>query len=358
MGTPAEVKKARSNAKRDQDSRRVNQSELNKDPKKMVVPKGILILLCLLFLESVLSEFDASCPCIGYEPLVLGVRDEQLSVSSWHWAHNKSCIKSSVLKGWAAADLDQTPWVEVDLRENKLLGGVVTWPRGEYKIQYVKTFSIQYRADGQSVLEPYMESGNIATFVGNENKQDIVLNGFHEKIFARHVRLNVLTFSGHPTMRLEILGCMKRVLPYVNNEYTSPALCDTSAEKCIRIRNNRIRVQWKGIVSALNSTNLVLSGKFMICNFPSTIVGIEQESTGCKVGYEQCKIEDANEDGKCQVWCHLKKWQVGQPFNLLILVTGDESTELCSVETDLHLWSPGRSVITDWDSFIQRIKQV
>ncbi|ELT87554.1 hypothetical protein CAPTEDRAFT_213498 [Capitella teleta] len=159
-------------------------------------------------------------------------------------------------------------------------------------------------------------------------------------------------------MRLEILGCTKPVLPYVNKEYTSPALCDTSAEKCIRIKNSRIRVQWKGMVSAFNSTNLVLSGKSMICNFPSTIVGIERQSTGCEVGYEQCKIEVANKDSKCQVRCHLKEWQVGQPFNLLILVTGDESTELCSIETDLDLWSPGRSVITDWDTFIQKIKQV
>ncbi|ELT89572.1 hypothetical protein CAPTEDRAFT_171977 [Capitella teleta] len=272
------------------------------------------------------------------------------------------CVIISVSLGWVAENSDQTPWVEIDLLEDKLIGGVVTWPRGDgYKEhQYVKTFNIQYRAEGEAIFEYYMESGNIvvSTFVGNENVQDIVLNGFPEKIIARHVRLNILTFNNNPTMRLEILGCTKLVLPYVHNEYTSPALCDTATDKCIRLNNNRIRVQWKGMVSALNSTNLVLSGKFLICNFRSTIVGIEKESTGCEVGYDLCKIEDANEDGKCQVWCHLREWQVGQPFNLLILVTGDDSTELCSAETDLHLWSPGRSVITDWDSFIQRIKQV
>ncbi|ELU00999.1 hypothetical protein CAPTEDRAFT_88265, partial [Capitella teleta] len=112
---------------------------------------------------------------------------------------------------WVAENSDQTPWVEIDLLEDKLIGGVVTWPRGDgYKEhQYVKTFNIQYRAEGEAIFEYYMESGNIvvSTFVGNENVQDIVLNGFPEKIIARHVRLNILTFNNNPTIRLEILGC-------------------------------------------------------------------------------------------------------------------------------------------------------
>ncbi|ELU09711.1 hypothetical protein CAPTEDRAFT_88185, partial [Capitella teleta] len=109
---------------------------------------------------------------------------------------------------WAAHANDQTPWVEVDLLGDKLIGGVVTWPRsdGYSEHQYVKTFNIQYRAEGETGFEYYMDSGNI-TFVGSENVQDIVLNGFPKKIIARHVRLNVLTFHNHPTMRLEILGC-------------------------------------------------------------------------------------------------------------------------------------------------------
>ncbi|ELU10609.1 hypothetical protein CAPTEDRAFT_191103 [Capitella teleta] len=316
----------------------------------MVASKRIQILLCIIFLKRVLSEYDAPCPCSGFEPLVIDVQNSQISVSSWRGNHYKQNIKWTaacaedarnewmqevntpdidlanftfdplslfeVLRGWYGNG--QAPWVEVDLLGDKLIGGVVTWPRGDgYKThQYVKTFNIQYRAGGEAGFEYYMESGNVVTFVGSENVQDIVLNGFPKKIIARHVRLNVITFHNEPIIRLEILGCTKRVLPYVNNEYTSPALCDTSAEKCIRIRNNRIRVQWKGMVSAFNSTNLVLSGKFLICNFRSTIVGIEKESTGCEVGYDLCKIEDANDDGKCQVWCHLKKWQTRSNFSI------------------------------------------
>ncbi|ELT97066.1 hypothetical protein CAPTEDRAFT_87657, partial [Capitella teleta] len=99
-------------------------------------------------------------------------------------------------------------WVEVDLLENKRIRGVITWPRGDVgPEQYVKTFNIQYRAEGEVGFEYYMESGNIVTFVGNENVEDIVLNGFPKKIIARHVRLNVLTYFNRPTMRLEILGC-------------------------------------------------------------------------------------------------------------------------------------------------------
>ncbi|ELU10865.1 hypothetical protein CAPTEDRAFT_109988 [Capitella teleta] len=139
------------------------------------------------------------------------------------------------LNGWVADDNGQTPWVEIDLIENKLIGGVVTWPRGDgYKThQYVKTFNIQYQAEGEAGFKYYMESGNIVvsiallhlhglltlylqTFVGNENVEDVVLNGFPKKIIARHVRLNVLTYFNRPTMRLEILGCEKRELSPFN----------------------------------------------------------------------------------------------------------------------------------------------
>lgn len=128
--------------------------------------------------------------------------------------------------GWAAEGDDDNPWIEVDLLENKLIGGIVTWPRADNVMDhYVKTFNIQYREEG-STWKYYQEFGStvvgvntswsvglkdvdfwIQIFTGNENLFETILNDFTERLVARYVRFNILTYYEYPTMRWELLGC-------------------------------------------------------------------------------------------------------------------------------------------------------
>ncbi|ELU17729.1 hypothetical protein CAPTEDRAFT_146150 [Capitella teleta] len=111
--------------------------------------------------------------------------------------------------GWAAEGDDDNPWIEVDLLENKLIGGIVTWPRADNVMDhYVKTFNIQYREEG-STWKYYQEFGStvVGIFTGNENLFETVLNDFTERLVARYVRFNILTYYEYPTMRWELLGC-------------------------------------------------------------------------------------------------------------------------------------------------------
>ncbi|ELT89924.1 hypothetical protein CAPTEDRAFT_217989 [Capitella teleta] len=87
-----------------------------------------------------------------------------------------------------------------------------------------------------------------------------------------------------------------------------------------------------------------------ICNNKSMSIGIEIGMIDCTVEYNMCEMNDANGDGKCHVLCELKDWQVGQPFNLLLLIKGDSDMELCAVEANLKPWKQGRNVIEDWNS--------
>ncbi|ELT90140.1 hypothetical protein CAPTEDRAFT_68275, partial [Capitella teleta] len=99
-------------------------------------------------------------------------------------------------------------WIEVDLLDNRLVGGIVTWGRGygDYD-QYAKTFKIEYRVDGSNDWTKYTDaSGRIMTFVGNEERYQPVLNDFAVTIVARYIRLYPLNWKGHPTIRWEILG--------------------------------------------------------------------------------------------------------------------------------------------------------
>ncbi|ELU06876.1 hypothetical protein CAPTEDRAFT_110129, partial [Capitella teleta] len=100
-------------------------------------------------------------------------------------------------------------WIAVDLLENKLVRGIVTWGRRYGSAQYVETFKIEYRIDGSSDWTNYTDtSGSRLTFAGNETYQP-VLNDFAESIVARYIRLYPLSWKLWPTMRWEVLGCAK-----------------------------------------------------------------------------------------------------------------------------------------------------
>ncbi|ELU09575.1 hypothetical protein CAPTEDRAFT_134778, partial [Capitella teleta] len=105
-------------------------------------------------------------------------------------------------------------WIEIDLLENKLIGGIATGARTNYPgIQYVKTYNIQHRKEGANTWVNYTDSSEkLQTFEGNHNGYETVLNELPRHIFARYVRLLPLTFQQHPTLRWELLECTKSKL--------------------------------------------------------------------------------------------------------------------------------------------------
>ncbi|ELU06584.1 hypothetical protein CAPTEDRAFT_137702, partial [Capitella teleta] len=105
---------------------------------------------------------------------------------------------------------ENNSWIEVDLLENRFVGGIVTWGRRHGSTQYVETFKIEYRIDGSSDWTKYTDiSGSLLTFAGNEDTYQPVLNDFAERIVARYIRLYPLSWEEWPTMRWELLGCAK-----------------------------------------------------------------------------------------------------------------------------------------------------
>ncbi|ELU03137.1 hypothetical protein CAPTEDRAFT_198324 [Capitella teleta] len=199
-------------------------------------------------------------------------------------------------------------------------------------------------------------------FDANTDPAIPVLNDLTGGILARYVRLLPLTYHTFPTIRWELLGCSKDIRPFVNY-HPSPAITSrvSSISNCTKVvdtANNQIRMQWNGLMTNFNTTNVILSGSSLICSRYFTRVGIVVNSTGCNTQYDMCKMEASAVDGTCLAACNLRDWQVGQPFDLLLVVTGDDA-ELCDVSIDhclvASMWPAGRSVIDDWDTFRQEI---
>ncbi|ELT92054.1 hypothetical protein CAPTEDRAFT_212946 [Capitella teleta] len=141
------------------------------------------------------------------------------------------------------------------------------------------------------------------------------------------------------------------------------ALCGLDPRKCFRWSRIPIRVQWSGFRTRKNETRLSLHGRSIACDRRYVTVGMEKNCTQCaanEIRYDLCAIEGTTEDGRCQVLCRMKESQVGQPINLTLMVNGNEDTELCAIASDasLTIGAPGRTLVHDWPSFLEKIRDV
>ncbi|ELU16466.1 hypothetical protein CAPTEDRAFT_224731 [Capitella teleta] len=259
--------------------------------------------------------------------------------------------------GWSPSESTDS-WIEVDLFTDKFIEGVVMWANaGSVDLNYQTTFNIRYRSDGSDTWVYYTDvNGNKKTFMGNQIESEVSINELQGGIVARYVRLYPLSSEGNLFIRWELLACSKYVQPFMDH-LTGPQskYFDGSTNSCLKTTdsvNNQIRMQWKGLITNYNVMNLAINGRSLICSHHFIKVGIEVNSVGCNAQYAMCKIEGSGVDGTCHAVCGLRDGQVGLPYNLLLMVTGD-GAELCDVS--MSQLPAGSIVISDWFTFLQGI---
>ncbi|ELU16096.1 hypothetical protein CAPTEDRAFT_214595 [Capitella teleta] len=278
------------------------------------------------------SATHPSCQCGGFAPLITDVDDAQVFASPHEEYHNPVRSKNSGESWWPKNNSGSfgNPWIGVDFTTNRIIAGVAT--SSSFSDDGVETFSIDYRLDGSDIWINHTDAdGNITIFLGCPDYLHATLNEFPGGIYARYVRLHVLSYRVWPKVKWELFGC---------NYCPFKASYDGSTTGCIKTTdtvNNQIRMQWKGLATVSNVMNLVLSGRSLICSNYFTKVGIEVASMGCKAEYAMCKIEGSGVNGTCHAVCGLRDGQVGQPFSLLLMVTGDDA-ELCDVSMGVSVF--------------------
>ncbi|ELU09400.1 hypothetical protein CAPTEDRAFT_201291 [Capitella teleta] len=317
-------------------------------------------------------EVPASCQCHGLEPVIAGVEDARLSASSSHRSHPAKASKKAGATWWPANSPESfnNAWIEVDLLTNRLLGGVATWGAISHQ-HYVKSYSIKYRSVGSDIWIDHTDiDGNATIFLGNDKRKQATVNEFTGGIYARYVRLYVLSYQVYPKLRWELFACnyyTQSVVDLHPGPFSASSDDITaSCIKCIDTINNQIWIEWKGLVTYSNVANLVISGKSLICSHYYTTVGIAVDSMRCNAEYALCKIEGLGVDGSCHAACKLRDGQMGQPFNLLLMVTG-EGAKVCDVSMGVGVlpvdrcdmnstqFPAGRNILSDWDAFLHEI---
>ncbi|KAK2840010.1 hypothetical protein Q5P01_013750 [Channa striata] len=148
-----------------------------------------------------------------------GVADTQLSASSvWEWSNNlgqrsewtasRARLKKAGLP-WAPSQNDHKQWLQIDLKKEKKITGIVTTGStlGEYQY-YVSAYQVLYSSDGKQ-WSNYREANSTQdkVFQGNVHYLHEVRNNFIPPIVARFVRINPTLWQQRIALKLELLGC-------------------------------------------------------------------------------------------------------------------------------------------------------
>uniref|UniRef100_A0A3P9P8C0 Contactin associated protein 2 n=1 Tax=Poecilia reticulata TaxID=8081 RepID=A0A3P9P8C0_POERE len=109
--------------------------------------------------------------------------------------------------GWSPLDTNRYQWLQVDLGSRKQVVSIAT--QGRYRSSdWTSQYQLLY-SDTANNWRPYLKDGNIWTFKGNNNSEDVVHEELQHAIVARYIRFIPLHWSqkGRIGVRLELYGC-------------------------------------------------------------------------------------------------------------------------------------------------------
>ena len=133
----------------------------------------------------------------------------------------KGCKLNKTMTGdhassWSAAGNDiENPWIQVDLGNEYWINAVSLQGRGDCN-QYVTKFRIKYSLTDENGLR------NLDVFEGNKDNTNVVKRVFKEPVLARIIRLYVMGYKEHPSLRWELHYVMDKKYGGINNCAPTP----------------------------------------------------------------------------------------------------------------------------------------
>ena len=114
---------------------------------------------------------------------------------------------------WCASQSDKNPWIQVNFGTKLLITGVSIQGRGDCN-QYITKFRVLYSNDGHNFF-------NISEFKGNTDNTTIVKKSFPIPVYATIIRIQVLEFFGHPSLRFDLHYIPNEIPDLIKNKILS-----------------------------------------------------------------------------------------------------------------------------------------
>ncbi|ELU18266.1 hypothetical protein CAPTEDRAFT_185746 [Capitella teleta] len=165
--------------------------------KVLMVGKNQGLVIALISSSS--NYRKALGQCVGYEPVIVDVENQQLTASSQGSGFFPKHSKMTANEGFRPQTFNyEKPWIQVDLLTNKLIGGVVTWGRPQAP-SYIKSYRIQYQSDGSNAWTNYTDAnGDQKTNGSNDDDDSMMMQGDQAK--AQQVSVFALATPGDDEM--------------------------------------------------------------------------------------------------------------------------------------------------------------
>ncbi|XP_025095226.1 lactadherin-like [Pomacea canaliculata] len=121
--------------------------------------------------------------------------------------------------------VENTPWIQVDLRSLKLISGVMTQGSPDTD-RWTTSYTISYSIDGNTFTQYTSQPGDSTPYIftGNTDRNTPVRNLFNRDVLARYVRLYPISSSplGYG-LRFDLLGCRPDIPPTGFTPTASPS---------------------------------------------------------------------------------------------------------------------------------------
>ncbi|KAM7339130.1 hypothetical protein ACRRTK_002614 [Alexandromys fortis] len=147
------------------------------------------------------------------------VTPDQITCSSpeqyvgWYssWTANKARLNSQGFGcAWLSKYQDSSQWLQIDLKEIKVISGILTQGRCDID-EWMTKYSVQYRTDERLNWIYYKDqTGNNRVFYGNSDRSSTVQNLLRPPIISRFIRLIPLGWHVRIAIRMELLECASK----------------------------------------------------------------------------------------------------------------------------------------------------
>ncbi|XP_034561392.1 retinoschisin-like [Notolabrus celidotus] len=137
----------------------------------------------------------------------------QDQLTGWYssWTPNKARLNNQGFGcAWLSKFNDQYQWIQIDLKEVRVVSGLLTQGRCDAD-EWITKYSVQYRSvESLNWIYYKDQTGNNRVFYGNADRVSTVQNVLRPPIVARYIRLLPLGWHTRIAVRMELLMCMNK----------------------------------------------------------------------------------------------------------------------------------------------------
>ncbi|XP_056414741.1 retinoschisin isoform X1 [Hyla sarda] len=160
------------------------------------------------------------CPyhkAMGFESGAVG--SDQITCSNqeqytgWYssWTPNRARLNGQGFGcAWLSKFQDNGQWLQIDLKELKVISGIMTQGRCDTD-EWMTKYSVQYKIEESLNWVYYKDqTGNNRVFYGNSDRTSTVQNFLRPPIISRFIRIIPLGWHVRIALRMELLECMSK----------------------------------------------------------------------------------------------------------------------------------------------------